>query len=476
MATIAVAFVISGVALVAFLLVFNLTVAIGTLNAVIFYANVVAASRSALFPLGASFASVFVSFLNFDLGFDTCFFDGMDMYVKTWLQLAFPAYIIVLVALIIKLSYHYSCFGRLIGKKDPVATLATLILLSYAKLLQTIITSFSSATLSYPDGSMKTIWLPDATIGYFTVKHAVLFCTAILILLLGLAYTFLLFAWQWILRLPSKHLKWIKNPKLHTFLETYLVPYAPKHRYWTGLLLFVRVILYIISAFNPFEDPRVTLLSTAFIMSTLFLYISIFSVWMYKNWYTNALEMLTYFNIIAVSVITLYSLGSADIDQRAVTNVSVAIIFAQLLAITVYHAFKYTVPAKVWKNRIYQQLCTKFRAIEEKGCGLGHSNKPVPVNTNTHQFNDCELLEVIDQPDNTSDYNTTQVHLERVEPTQSVIELPHLQLAPAPHRSMEKVTENIGEQELAIGPCQQQHSIGHSSRNTMSTDSETINL
>ena len=218
-AMIAAVFILSGMALVAFLLILNLTVAIGTLNAVIFYANVVAASKSVLFPLRASFASVFISFLNFDLGFDMCFFDGMDAYVKTWLQLAFPAYIILLVALIIKLSYHYTCFGHLIGKKDPVATLATLILLSYTKLLQTIITSFSSATLTYPDGSRKTVWLPDATIGYFTTKHAMLFCTAILILLLGLAYTFLLFAWQWILHLPNKHLKWIKKSKTSRVLR-----------------------------------------------------------------------------------------------------------------------------------------------------------------------------------------------------------------------------------------------------------------
>ena len=163
-------------------------------------------------------------------------------YVKTRLQLAFPAYIIILVAVIIKLGYHFTWFGRLVGRKDPVATLATLILLSYTKLLQTIITSFSSAMLTYPDGSRKTIWLPDATIEYFTLKHALLFCTAILILLLGLAYTLLLFTWQWVLCLPRRRVKWIRNPKLCSFLEIYHVPYAAKHRYWTGLLLFIRVI------------------------------------------------------------------------------------------------------------------------------------------------------------------------------------------------------------------------------------------
>ena len=62
----------------AFLLILNLTVAIGTLNAVIFYANMMAASKSALFPSGVSFASVFISWLNFDLGFEMCFFDRMD--------------------------------------------------------------------------------------------------------------------------------------------------------------------------------------------------------------------------------------------------------------------------------------------------------------------------------------------------------------------------------------------------------------
>ena len=83
--TIAIVFIISGIGLVAFLLVLNLTVAIGTLNSIIFYANIVAANTSVLFSSGVSFASVFISWLNFDLGFDVCFFDGMDTYIKTWL-------------------------------------------------------------------------------------------------------------------------------------------------------------------------------------------------------------------------------------------------------------------------------------------------------------------------------------------------------------------------------------------------------
>ena len=325
--TIVIVFILSGIGLVAFLLALNLTVAIGTLNAIIFYANIVAANKSVLFPSGVSYASVFISWLNFDLGFDICFFDGMDTYIMTWLQLAFPAYIIILVVVVIQLSYYFDAFGCLVGKKDPVATIATLILLSYAKLLQTIITAFSSATLVYPDGSKKTLWLPDATIEYFTSKHAGLFFTAILILLVGLLYTLLLFSWQWFLCCPRKSVKWIRNQKLSAFMEIYHVPYTPNHRYWTGLLLLVRVSVYLVSAFNPSGDPRVTLSATNFIMSSLLLYIATFGVRMYKNRFINAMETLTYFNIITLSLFTWYTIDADTNHQAAVTNISVGITF-----------------------------------------------------------------------------------------------------------------------------------------------------
>ena len=227
--------ILSGIGLVTLILVLNLTVAIGTINTIIFYANIIAVNKSALFSTSkVSFASVFISWLNFDLGFDTCILNGMDMYVKTWLQLAFPAYIILLVALIILLSYRFTLFGRLIGKKDPIATLATLVLLSYTKLLQIVIIAFSSATLDYSDNSKVTVWLPDASIEYFSVKHTVLFFAATLIMLVGLVYTSLLLTWQWFQCCLRKRATCIK---ISYFLEMYHISYVEKHRYWAGLVL-----------------------------------------------------------------------------------------------------------------------------------------------------------------------------------------------------------------------------------------------
>ena len=67
----------------ALILVLNLTVAIGTLNGLIFYANIAAANSSTFFP-SRSILSIIMAWMNLELGIDTCFFEGMDTYWKTY--------------------------------------------------------------------------------------------------------------------------------------------------------------------------------------------------------------------------------------------------------------------------------------------------------------------------------------------------------------------------------------------------------
>ena len=210
--------------------------AVGTLNGLLLYANILSANRNILLPFQEqNYITVLISWLNLELGIDTCYFKGMDTYTKTWIQLVFPFYIMFIVALVIILSSYSSKFSKLIGKKDPVATLTTLILFSYANLLQVIFRVFSFGTLTYTDGTVKVVWLPDATIRYLDGKHITLFLVAVLILVIGLFYTVLVFSWQWLLRLPEgKIFKWSGNPRLQTFIETYHTPYTARHRYWSG--------------------------------------------------------------------------------------------------------------------------------------------------------------------------------------------------------------------------------------------------
>ena len=98
---------------------------------------------------------------TFDLGIETCFFDGMDAYIKTWLQFAFPLYVWSLVFLIIISSEYSSSIAKVFGS-NPVAVLATLFLLSYAKLLRTIIAALYPTYLDYISrwsaGCCMAIW------------------------------------------------------------------------------------------------------------------------------------------------------------------------------------------------------------------------------------------------------------------------------------------------------------------------------
>ena len=350
---------LGGLVLCILILVLNLTVAEGTINGIIFYANVIAASYSTFLPKPLpNFASVFISLLNFDLGLDVCYLNGMDTYIRTWLQLAFPLYVFILVLIIIKVSQYSSRFAKFIGKKNPVATLSTLILLSYTKFLSTTISALSFATLHYPNGSVRYVWRPDASVEYLKGKHIPLFITAIIILLFGFAYTMLLFLWQWILYGQQwKILKWTRNStcKLNSFMETYHAPFNGKHRYWVGLLLIIRFALYLVAATNFSGDPRIVLTSTAFTVGCLLFLKASIALRVYKNLILDFMETSVYFSIIILCTFTWFALD-ADREQAPIAYLSAIFVFIQFLVIITYVIYRKKVRNIQHKNNDVEQL------------------------------------------------------------------------------------------------------------------------
>ena len=361
--SITIAAILAGIALVTLLLTLNMTVAVGTLNGLLLYVNILSANRSILLPFQEqNYITVLISWLNLELGMDTCYFEGMDTYAKTWIQLAFPFYIMFIVALVIIISSYSSKFSKVIGKKDPVATLATLILFSYATLLQVIFRVFSFDTLTYADGTTKVVWLPDATVGYLDGKHIALFLVAVLILVIGLVYTVLVFSWQWLLRLPDwKIFKWTRNPKLQTFIETYHTPYTPRHRYWTGLLLLVRVVLHLVAAVNVSNSPQVALFSVSLTTGGL-LFLG-YCGRVYKKWPLDLLDSFFYFNLLLLSLVTWYSLGDSESNREAAAYTSVTITLIVLLIIILFHVYFHTsLFAKLHDKKFMTQINSFFRS------------------------------------------------------------------------------------------------------------------
>ena len=285
----------------------------------------------------ASFPSVLVAWLNLDIGFDLCFFDEFDTYSKTWLQLAFPACIISLVIIVIKVSEHSPKFTRLLGpgRRDPVATLT---LLSYSKLLSTTIAALSYAELHYPDGSKVKVWLPDGNVRYLRGKHIALAAAAFLIILVGVPYTLLLFFWQWLICSPnSKLFQWTKDTRLNAIITTYHAPYNYNHRYWTGLLLLVRVTFYIISAVFLSSNPQIPILATNTLIGGLFFLESFIGIRLHNVLVIDMMETVTLLNILCLSTFSLYKFKIDNKKQTIIAYISTSITLLMLVGGVIYH-------------------------------------------------------------------------------------------------------------------------------------------
>ena len=142
----------------------------------------------------------------------------MDAYYKTWLQFVF-LYIWLLVGAIIISSYYSSTAMKIFGR-NSIAILATLFLLSYSKILQTIITVFTFTQVLEGRADDVTdqltpykVWTYDGNIDYLKGRHIPLFIIALLVLLiLFLPYTLVLIFGQCIRSLPPKRgLRWIHS-------------------------------------------------------------------------------------------------------------------------------------------------------------------------------------------------------------------------------------------------------------------------
>ena len=262
-------FAVAGVALVALLLVCNMTLSHGTLNGLIFYANVVSITRltslqsCSIHPI----LSVFIAWLNLDFGVETCFYSGMDTYQKTWLQFAFPLYIWLLVRAIILVSHHSFTAVKVFGRNN-IAILATLFLLSYTKILKTIITALNFTQVFQGSANDTSdplvpyyVWTYDGNIEYLKGKHVALFGVAMVFLVfLFLPYTLLLMFGQCIRSMPTQRrcvLRFLNSAAFVSIMDAYHAPYNNRHRYWTGLMLLSRCVLFL--AFASYHSDNALL-------------------------------------------------------------------------------------------------------------------------------------------------------------------------------------------------------------------------
>ena len=357
--TLVIPFGLLGIILVILIIALNLTVTVGTINGLLFFANVIKIYQ----PLVPGFDTIpvlsqFILWINMDFGIETCFYDGMESCDKTGLQFVFPVYLFMLFALIIALSRWFPKFARLIGN-NAVPVLCTLLLLSFTKLLRTILSILSFTHVVDYNRTGNTarnvsvpVWFVDGSYQYFKGCHLPLLVIALLVLIFVIApYVLFLFFFPLWERCRSK---WNKGTtlylKLKPFFDAYSGPHTEAFRFWPGILLLARIVLAITVAVTRNEAGEVVSQSVLIAVVIVLITVLSFGV-IYKNSKLHSLDIFYFLCLLAFSVYLSLEIGK----NEGYAGISVVLAFAFLvfLGILAYHIYKKenvkNVFMKVWK-------------------------------------------------------------------------------------------------------------------------------
>ena len=342
-------YMIAGMLLILLLFMLNLTIVDGKINGFILYVNAIVVHIYKIFP--TSRLAVIISLINLDLGIETCFFNGMTEYDKTWLQFAFPLYLLLIVAVLAYTS-RYSSLVEKLTRRQVIPVITTIFLLTYSKLL--VVTSkvfFSYMTIyTLPDHQSIVVWTWDPSVPLFGVKYTVLFIASLLLLVFVLLplNLFLLFT-KAALRFKcfAKYLK--------PYLDAFQAPFKDNCRYFPGLELTIRCISFAIG--NKFlESISKRMALNNLVCVCLLLYMCAFKP--FKS-FANTLLYISYV-INAQCMIILLMFSEFNVD-----TVWYAVIFDLLICIALAE-FVITVLYYLYKNHLHKikQLEKFVTAVE----------------------------------------------------------------------------------------------------------------
>ena len=342
---------LAGIAFVTLLYIFNLTVRSGTISTCIFYVNVININVYVFFPNCQSFTCTMLSYMNFDFRTRSCFYDGMDDYAKAWLHLMLPFYLIGIATMLIILSRYSATVQRLTARK-ALPVLATLFLFSFTKISITVcnvLFRYSSIT-HLPSNKTELVWSISTTTPLFGLKFIALFIVGILLFLILLPFNVILLFTRTLscLRLVTT---------FKPILDTYFAAYKDSAYYWTGLLLLIRMLVYVLSA----SDEDISLVAIPALLGGLLCLHA--AVQPFKSKFHNIQECITILNLLVITSVLSYRKHLVGLKLAKVLILIGVVYF--MLAIA-YHCIMYR-----WNELIYKGiklLYCKFHKMKGINC------------------------------------------------------------------------------------------------------------
>ena len=246
--------------------------------------------------------------------------------VKSGLLFVFPFYLLGLLLIIQSISHQSSRVSHIIYR-NAIPVLATVIHLSFLRLLTNTIDIISPVTI-YVEGYPNTVaWYLDATIHYTDTSHVVLLSLALLSICAFIVpyILLLLFPKLWLrFRIINKYCK--------PFVDAILAPYRENQCHWFSLRLILQVQMCIVFAcYRGSSYSSVATINGSILIAFSFIHCVCHP---FKSRYLNVLD--TWFALIGCAIFAFYHFFYIQ-NYIMFCNVMVLLVFLTFLGILLYH-------------------------------------------------------------------------------------------------------------------------------------------
>ena len=307
-------YIVAGPLLVFILYKLNLTLTKGTLNGIILYAQITNAGVQRYLNTPCSdcsnesyfikITSLFISWLNLNLGFPLCFYDGMTELQKAGLTLLFPIYLLFIIGLLIILSRFSTAVSNRLSKSS-VQVLVTVVHLSFTQLLQAVLAVFGSAEvfIEIENGfSKKVVWYCNGATVYASTEHQwLMIITSVVVGLILIPYMAIILFGKQLMKFDKL------REYIRPFFEAIHAPYKDNMWYWFAMNQVFVLLAYAFdtmialksSISSLFFEPLYFILNQIFVTSQ-----ACFSP--FKNKLLNGLNFYLIINLITVYYTATY--------------------------------------------------------------------------------------------------------------------------------------------------------------------------
>ena len=260
----------------------------------------------------------------------------------------------VFIAHLLIIGSRYSSRIQRLTAQKALPVLATLLLLSYTKILLTVcrVLFFFSSVVHLPSRHVEYAWSVDTSIPLFGTKFSMLFAICLMLFIILLPFNCLLLFIR-----PLSCFKLIN--KFKPLLDVYCGPYKDKYRYWTGLYLLMRAAFFGLSAF----DRRISLTSATILLGILLCIQGI--VHPFKCKLTNIQESFILLNLLSIYIVAYYSNSSAGIELKIVQFL-IIIVFVYFAIFIACHCIMSTCGKTIRKKASWITMLWENNTVKNK--------------------------------------------------------------------------------------------------------------